>query len=343
MSGNPTIRELSQSHFPVLRRDIETKKGRHRSATPESMHMFSIANAAQPQSKFGYIQAGAVRFTPAQANQVFSELRYEFNRDEKKARQHIAGLARMMRSGAWRSGGAIEFARLPSGQLTLVDGHHRMLAQVEAGVDVVWTIIIHDVLNTKEIRALFWTYDATLRKRSMANVFAGVNAAEEMEMPALMAVAVGKAAVFIDNGMRANVGASSKTYTPDESLRLAQSWVAEGQMYAGCVDKAKQSLKIKLRGAQITAAALVTFKANPRAALEFWSGLAADDGLRKGDPRKTLLDWMRDTHLSGSGLSSGAGAVARAWNAWEAGTDLSVIRLGRQPIRFSGTNYVVKP
>jgi hypothetical protein len=322
-----------------------TKMGTHRSAPPESTHMFSIAKAAPPQVKdsFGFINPGLVRWTPAQAAKVFRELRYEFNRDEKKAKQHISALARMMRSKSWRDGGAVEFARLPDGKLTLVDGHHRMLAQVEAAIDVVWTVIIHDVSDIDELRSLFWTYDTTLRKRTMSNVYAGVNAASAMGLPAMMAVAIGRAAVFIDNGMKANVGAGLRTYTPEENLTLASQWAAEGRMFAACVNIAAGPLKSKLRGSQITAAGLVTFRAKPNEAHDFWAGLAADDGLRKGDPRKTLLDWMRDTHMAGSGLSSAAGAAARAWNAWDAGTDLNIIRLGRQPIPFAGSNYVVKP
>lgn len=303
----------------------------------------SITPLKVQKDPFDFITAGQHEWTPARANKVFSNLRYEFNRDEKKARQHISGLARMMKSGAWRPGGTIEFARTPDGKMTLVDGHHRMLAQVEAGVNVVWTVLIHDVADQDGVRSLFWTYDTTLRKRSLTNVLAGVNAAEEMDMPKQMAHAVAKAAIFIDNGMRANVGQASRLYTPDEMLRLASMWAEEGRLYAKCIEAAPNAIKLKLRGGQITAAALVTFRADSARAQEFWSGLAEDDGLRKGDPRKTLLDYMRDTHMASTGLSSAACAAARAWNAWVAGNTLNSIRIGRQAIKFTGSKTVVKP
>lgn len=320
----------------------EQKRGPHRSATPKDMHMKISTIAAMPQAH-PFIREGTLRLNPAQANRVFTDLRYEFNRDEKKAKQHISGLARMMRSGAWREGGAIEFARLPSGQLTLVDGHHRMLAQVEAGVDVVWTIIIHDVADEADLRNLFWTYDTTLRKRSMQNVLAGVNASGAMGLSAMMAHTAAKAAVFIDNGMRPNNGPSTRAYTPDETLRLAAEWAAEARLYAECIDAAPVAMKRKLRGGQIAAAGFITFRANRLLAVDFWTGLARDDGLRRGDPRKTLLEWMRDTHMAGGGLSSGACAVARAWNAFHANSDLTMIRIGRQSVRIAGSSFVVRP
>lgn len=320
----------------------EQKRGPHRSTTPKDMHMKISTIAAMPQAH-PFIREGSLRLNPAQANRVFTDLRYEFNRDEKKAKQHIAGLARMMRSGAWREGGAIEFARLPSGQLTLVDGHHRMLAQVEAGVDIVWTVIIHDVADEADLRNLFWTYDTTLRKRSMQNVLAGVNAAEAMGLSSMMALTAAKAAVFIDNGLRANVGQSTRLYTPDETLRLAAEWAVEAALFSQCVDIAPKSIKSKLRSGQIAGTGFITFRANRLLATDFWAGLAKDDGLRRGDPRKTLLEWMRDTHLAGGGLSSGACAVARAWNAFCTNSDLSMIRIGRQAVKIAGSQFVVRP
>lgn len=334
---------MSLLHTLTGLRLLEQKRGPHRSATPKDRQMQNTTPFAGTKDPYAFVVPGIVQWTPAQANKVFTDLRYEFNRDEKKAKQHISGLARMMRSGAWRAGGAIEFARLPNGKLTLVDGHHRMLAQIEAGVNVIWNVMIHDVSDADALRNLFWTYDTTLRKRSMQNVLAGVNAAEAMGLPAMMAHTAAKAAVFIDNGMRPNSGPDTRLYTPDETLKLTANWITEAKLYSACVDAAPKAIKAKLRSGQIAAAAFVTFRADRELATTFWTGIARDDGLRKGDPRKTLLDWVRDTHLAGSGLSSAATAVARAWNAYRAGDTLTMIRLGRQSVRLAGSDYVVRP
>jgi hypothetical protein len=321
----------------------QQKRGPHRSATPKDLQMNNITSLEAAKDHYAFVTQGLVRWTPAQANKVFTDLRYEFNRDEKKAKQHISALARMMRSGAWRSGGAIEFARTPDGKLTLVDGHHRMLAQVEAAVNVVWNVLIHEVPDEKALASLFWTYDTTLRKRSMSNVLAGVSAAESMGLTATMARVTASAAVVIDNGMRPNNGSATRAYTPEETLSLAAEWATEAALYDECVNLAPHQIRGKLRSAQIAAAAFVTFRADTMVATSFWTGIARDDGLRKGDPRKTLLEWMRDTHLAGSGPSSAAVAVARAWNAYRVNETINFIRVGSQVVRFAGSNVTVRP
>lgn len=67
------------------------------------------------------------------------------------------------------------------------------------------------------------------------------------------------------------------------------------------------------------AAAMVTLKYQQEKATGFWSGMAADDGLRKGDPRKSALQYLL-RHGIGSGGNSlawaGIAGVSLCWNAW---------------------------
>lgn len=321
----------------------QAKRGPRRSTTPKGNHMKNITNIAEAKGPFAFIKEGRVRLNPAQANKIFNDLRYEFNRSTDRAKQHISALARMMKSGDWRDGGVIEFARFPDGSLTMLDGHHRMLAQVEAGVDVIWNIAIHDVADEDEFRNLFWTYDTTLRVRTRSNILDGVRAAENFGLGKQTTEKLTRASQFIDNGMNANVGMLARRYTPGEQLTLASEWVAEAGTYERITAGVPQSLRRKLGSAQVMAVALVTLRAKPQEAEEFWAGIAADDGLRKGDPRKTLLDWLRDTHLAGTGLRSAAAAVARAWQAWVGGKQLNFIRVGRTPVQIAGTKIVVRP
>lgn len=305
--------------------------------------MKTITNIAEAKGPFAFIKEGRVRLNPAQANKIFNNLRYEFNRSTDRAKTHISALARMMRAGDWRDGGVIEFARFPDGTLTMLDGHHRMLAQVEAGVDVIWNIAIHDVADQDEFRNLFWTYDTTLRVRTRANILDGVRAAENFGLAKGTTEKLTRAAQFIDNGMNANVGQNARRYTPNEQLALAAEWAAEAAIYERLMADVPKTMKTKFYSAQVMAVALVTIRAKPQEAGEFWGGIAADDGLRKGDPRKTLLDWLRDTHLAGTGLRSAAGAVARAWQAWVSGKQLNFIRVGRTPVQIAGSKTVVRP
>lgn len=305
--------------------------------------MTNIKSLQTSKDPLAFIQDGVAVWTPRHANTVFQRCRYKRNRDESKAKMHIDALARQMRNDEWLPRSPLDFARLPEGTLTLVNGHHRLLAQVQSGRDIEWQIIIHDCEDEAEIAELFWRFDTVLRKRSVQNVLAGVNAAENLGLTKQGSVALARAVIFIDNGMRPNVGQHSKLYTPAEKLRLMADWQQEGVLYEAAIEPAQTRLRGKLFGGQVMAVALVTFRANADKAHEFWNGIAADDGLTRGDPRKTLLDFLRDTHGASTGLTATAVACARAWAAWDAGRDLGMIRVGRASVRIAGTNVTVAP
>lgn len=303
----------------------------------------SIKSLVTAKDPFAFVKEGPCRFNPAQANKVFQLCRYARNRNEATGKAHIDALARQMSDGTWLPKSPIDFARLPDGSLTLVNGHHRMLAQVQSGRDIEWNIVIHDVEDEEEIAGLFYRFDTVMRVRTMTNVLAGVDAAGELELSKMATVALSSAVVFIDNGLRPPTGTHSKKYTPAEKLALMADWQAEARIYDECVSAAVKDARRKLFGIQVMAIGLVTIRANTESAIKFWTGIAEDDGLRRGDPRKTLLDFLRDTHAASSGLTYTAAACARAWAAWEAGKELTMIRVGRQPVRISGTKLSVMP
>jgi len=290
-----------------------------------------------------FIRDGVAVWTPRHANTAFNFCRYERNRDEKRGRAHIDALARQMQNGEWLSRSPLDFAQLPGGKLILVNGHHRLLAQVQSGQDIEWQVIIHDCADMDEVRNLFWRFDTVIRKRSTNNVLAGVDAAENLGVSKTTSTALAKSAVFIENGMCPPQGQNTRHYTPAEKLRFMADWSQEAAAYEVAVGLAPAKMRRKLYSAQVMAVAMITYRAKPKLAKEFWEGLATDDGLKRGDPRKTLLDFLRDTHGASTGLTSTAVACARAWSAWCSDRQLGMIRVGRAPVRIMGASYTVTP
>jgi len=305
--------------------------------------MGNIAKLTPTKDPLAFVSEGFHVWTPAKANKVFSECRYERNRNEAQAKRHIDALARQMTDGTWLAKSPIDFARTPDGKLTLVNGHHRMLAQVQAGKDIEWSVSIHECADEAEVADLFWRFDTILRKRSNTNVMNAVNAAGTFGLSKTTTMYLPSAVTFIDFGMRAPTGANSKVYTPAEKLALMDEWQAEARIYDELVAVAPGRVRRKLLGAQVFAVALLTLRSTPKVAVDFWQGVAADDGLNRGDPRKTLIDFLRDTHGASTGLTSTAAAAARAWNAHYAGRQLSMMRVGSAPVRIAGTKVSVSP
>lgn len=290
-----------------------------------------------------FIADGFSVWTPQRANTAFNMCRYERNRKETQATGHIDALARQMVDGVWLPRQQIDFAQLPSGKLILVNGHHRLLAQVKAGVDIEWSVVVHQCANDEQVASLFWRFDTVLRKRTASNIFAAVDAAENLGVSKTVTAKLAAAVTFIDNGMRPVSGHSTRIYSPSEKLELMFQWKHEAQVYNECISPAATGIQKKMTGAQVMAVALVTIRNDEKGARDFWGVMAKDDGLRRGDPRKTLLDFLRDTHAAGTGYTATAVACARAWSAFKSRRDLSMIRVGSAPVRIVTTSYTVKP
>lgn len=338
MTGPLSLFSLSE-----LRRKSTKKEGDAPKRAPMDSTMLNITKLSAVEAPLSFIREGFQKWTPAQANMVFQRCRYARNRSEMRGKSHIDALARQMSDGTWLPRSGIDFARLPDGTLTLVNGHHRMLAQVQSGRDIEWSVVIHDCADQDDIANLFWRFDTVVRLRSTNNILDGVNAAASLGLSKLGVTALASAVTFIDNGMRPTMGAHQRTYTPAEKLTLMSQWGAEARAYEVAITAAKRNARRKLYGVQVMAVGLVTMRAAPESAEKFWRGIAEDDGLARHDPRKTLLDYLRDTHLAGSGYTATSVAVARAWSAWEAGRDLTMVRIGKTPVRIVGSDMVVAP
>ena len=87
-------------------------------------------------------------------------------------------------------------------------------------------------------------------------------------------------------------------------------------------------------------------------AVEFWRGVAFDDGLRLGDPRKTLREWLINTGIYNSArttikknqvaLPMSVRVIASAWNKWIEGEEFKRVRIPDNvtlPLKIRETPY----
>jgi hypothetical protein len=327
--------------LPVLRRDSETKQGPHRSATPESTHMQDRATPLTLQQSSTFVREGFVTFTPAQANMVLRECRYERQRDESKAKAHIATLAEYMRRGQWLEKSQIDFARLPTGRLILVNGHHRMHAQILAASNILWSVVIHDCAGDHEVRGLYYRFDTNLRKRSSSNILSGIGFADDAGLKKQTATALWNSAPVILDGLKfKRYAQQERSVLTDDRIVLCRQYLDEARFMETAIAAAPAFMRRKLMSVSVFALAMVTLKHCPEKAGTFWKGLCEDDGLTKGDPRKTLLADMQSR--SGGLLASSMMATAKAWNAHYQGRDLKIVKVTGHHVPVSGTPFTVQ-
>jgi hypothetical protein len=331
------------SPTPELRRVPEKEQGPHRSATPESTHMHPISIAAAAQGPLHFIREGFVTFTPAQAALVLRECRYERQRDETRAHAHIAALAEQMRRGLWLPKTQIDFARV-GGRLVLVNGHHRMHAQVASAANVLWSVVFHDCADDAEVAALYWKFDTTVRKRSASNIISGIGLAKDTGLPEAWAAGLWASAQVIHCGMRFYFHErDGAALLPDQRVAICREYAAETAMVCKSAEKAILPVRRKLRTPSFLAPAIVVLRHNPLIGGEFIAGLCADDGLTKGDPRKTLLADMMVRNGRGASLyAANMMSFAIAWNAYYEQRPLKIIKVTGRPVPLAGTPYTVQ-
>lgn len=289
-----------------------------------------------------FIREGFVSFTPAMAEHVVTHCRYERQRDETRSSSHIATLAEQMTRGLWLPKTQIDFAKVGS-RVVLVNGHHRMRAQMLSGASVLWNIVIHECRDDDELRSLYWRFDTNLRKRSAANIMSGIGFAEQVGLRKEIATALWNAAPVIAAGMRfARYQQEQRQMLPDERLAICRDYVSEANFIGEAVQLAAlRTVRSKLIKVSQFAVAIVTLKHCPDKAEEFWRGVCDDDGLPKGDPRKALLIDMQSRGPKGALLAAQMMAAARCWNAWHAGSPIKAVKVTGNPVRVNGTPFTV--
>ena len=324
-----------------LRSVFATKKGRHRSATPKVMQMQNTSPIQLMQPQLAFIREGFVNFTPSQAALTLEWCRYERQRDETRAKAHICTLAEQMRRGLWLYKTQIDFASV-NGKIILVNGHHRMHAQVSANANIVWSVVIHECATDADVAALYWKFDTTLRKRSSSNILDGIGFAANMGLSKTTARALWDAVPIIANGMKFSKYQNGHArLLMDEVQAIAEGYAAEANIAEGIINIAAPNVRTQLRTNSRLAVMLVTLRHQPERATAFWHGLCSDDGLSKGDPRKALLIDMQNRSHKGLQIANMM-ACARAWSAFFSGSQMSHLKITGSAVRLAGTPYTVQ-
>ena len=293
------------------------------------------------QRDLSFIQEGFVEFSAVQANTVLMECPFDGQR--KISKDHVKVLADMMKRDKWEAKDKLDFAML-HGRPILINGYHRMHAQVTCGKPIRWTVVIHQCASMDQVRNLYYRFDTNTRLRAPAQILSAVDFAERNGLSKMMSQALYRAVPIIandfSNSMKDRDILTAKV--TDRRISFAKEYVAAAQKYEDAIHGMLPGFKSKFYSAGLTAVALATFRFQPITAMEFWHGTALNDGLRRGDPRHTLNTFLAGKLVRGTGGRHVANAYAPAiaWNAYFGGRELQLIKIyeGRE-ISIDGTPW----
>jgi hypothetical protein len=261
------------------------------------------------------------------AKRIIEELNFSGQRKVKKARvaEHLA----LMACGAWEPHvSVLIFCELPDGSLVLINGQHRCCAIVESGIPVATKIDIIPARDNDHVRSLYAKYDAQGSVRTQTELVNASGLAEAFSIKNKTAEVLIKAVPIILNGMEPSFRAAGKEHMNTFSFRLesAMPWEREAQEFDQIVAESDMHIRRFLMRAGTMAVALYTLRHCRKQAVEFWDGVARNDGLRKTDPRARLIaDFHGRNNNTGSMRQSVQQSVI-AWNAFYEGRELKIIK-----------------
>lgn len=270
-----------------------------------------------------HIRTSTIEVTPEIAQQWLEMYRYEHQR--KPRREKVEAYARDMTRGAWLPYRQIVITSLGD-QRYLTDGQHRLLAIVESGKPQWFEVCEKRASGLEELAREYYTTDRGLT-RTRSDAYRSTGVGELLGLSDTNANAAGAAIRYVLAGFsdRNNKASISDDDTISAMIDYGESIIA----FFADIEGAGNTIVRFLTRRGVTAVALVTYQYSigvygEQPIVNFWHGAAMDDGLRRGDPRKVLLDKLAETtHAAGAGRGKRAVSAdyiarytANCFNAW---------------------------
>lgn len=273
-----------------------------------------------------FIHEGVVKLSAIEMNRVLQECGYEHQRGISD--RHVDVLADLIKRDKWQPKSQIDFA-LFGGRLILVNGYHRGYAQVRAGKAIAWSIAIHPVRSEGELRTLYFAFDTNVRPRGGRDILGAYEFASSNGLSVMVAESLYRGIPLIAS--RFHLPPSKwdllTSKAVDRRLAIATEYAKAGARYGAAIEHLYVVRKRKFLSGAMTAVGAVTFRYQSETAWQFWSGVANNDGLKRGDPRLALVMDLASRKITGGTTVHAFGPAMVAWNAFFNDKSLTLIKI----------------
>jgi hypothetical protein len=252
-------------------------------------------------------EEGVYIVTPFDAAHWLEVANYEHQRPIRQ--WHVSNLKKEIDAGRFRKKTQVSFCRL-NDKYMLINGQHTLTAIKTSGVPCLLSVVIHDVSTMEEVADLYAQEDTHLTRRFADSLVAheehirlGITITE------MSWVAAACAYFAFMVGELDSKGASAITHTEKHLLTRKYGELAVSALRL-VVNPSGHKNNYANRKTTLGPMMFV-FRNDPNLCENFWGEMFKDDGLRVGDPRKTLLGIFRDSTTIGG--RSGALGVKRTF------------------------------
>lgn len=265
-----------------------------------------------------------------------------FERQRKLSEANISRLAYEMSHGHFVQGTPIFFGVLPDKAMYLVNGNHTLEAIMSSTLPQLLTFIYHPCTDLEEVASLYATFDAN-KPRTWGDSLKAVGMGEKLPYAPQVASAVRMILANFKSvsGTAKRQGVATIANSKSEVFAKLHDFERPARLIHDALAGAPGSNQKLLLRVPVLAVLLEIARAQPSEAFNFIKDLAADDGLKLGDPRKTLLRFLTNNYTTqGDDRFLMCRAVAQAWNAYYQERELQILRPGSMSnITLAGTRW----
>lgn len=273
--------------------------------------------------------------TPQMAAEWLSVSQFEHQRNKRQ--WHIDYLAQEMKKGRFLPGTQIRFS-VHDGQERVIDGQHRLSAVIKSGIPQMFSVL----WMPEDPSASYGHLDIGL-SRTAQDMYSAIQLSEETGIGKNLLSRVAYAVKFIDGNFVASKTKSDKL-SPYDQANLVRSYSKAANDFAEVTAGVPVEMRSGILRVATLSMALVTFRFATESlgaakVEEFWGGVAFDDGLSIGDPRKTANRHILTTSMVGGSTAQGGSSktmwpasysaryLANCWNAWVEGRQIKLTRV----------------
>lgn len=289
------------------------------------------------------VSTGVMMVGPELARLWLSACYYPGQRRLNETRSRL--YTQEMTRGLWRTS-ELRFARLPNGKAYLMNGYTRLHAVLAYGQSIPFVVAVVDVADAGEAAAEYATLDAH-RVRQTKDLLRGHDLDDAVGFPLSDQERVARTAGILASGFQ-RISSLRFARTIHFRLPFLLEWapfarvVFNATHFGHKLDPAAN----RIYNAPIFSVALVTARFQPDKALEFWRSVAANDGLRRGQPDWILRDFLaRLSTQTVRDYPSMERRVAACWNGFMEEREMAFARVEQgtdgswAPIKLVGTPY----
>lgn len=265
---------------------------------------------------------------------------YAYIGQRKPSQRHIDFLAYEMSSGRFKPS---EFRIMHNCEKSyLTNGQHRLLAVKKSGV-VIRGIIYHQQVNTAEEVADDYGDADSGRMRSVTDALAATGLQSQTTLPPTKFQYAAAASKIIIGGFAPRAYSSMMPEVRSRGIRkkAVAWWLPVAERVFPCIERGESEILRGIYRQAVLSVALVTMYYQPDKADEFWHGVSRNEGLRKGDARRTLAMFLMSNPARMHAQPKQSRYVAAAWNAFFEERQNAQLKVydHSKPIEIAGTPY----